>query len=92
MPDQIRVKRELFGRVSDIQAVVLATLQLPAAKKGKKTSKEAPGPDFKPEIGFLKEDAPFDIGVGLDKSTPKIIAAIKTALEKEFKDKTVEVE
>ena len=55
MPDQIRVKRELFGRVSEIEAIVLAALQLLAAKKEKKISKEAPGPDFKPEIGFLKE-------------------------------------
>lgn len=60
MPDQIRVKRELFGRVSDIQAIVLATLQLQAAKKDKKASKEALGAAFKPEIGFLKEDALFE--------------------------------
>ena len=65
MPNQIRVKRELFGRVSDIEAIVLASLQLQAAKKGNKASKEASGPDFKPEIGFLKEDASFDIRVGL---------------------------
>ena len=92
MPDQIRVKRELFGRVSEIDGIVRATLQLPAAGKGKKASKEAPGPDFKPEIGFLKEDAPFDIGVGLNASIPEIIAAIKIALEDEFKEKKVEVE
>ena len=59
MPDQIRVKRELFGKVSDIEAIVLAALQLPAAKKGKKASKEALGPGFKPEIGFLKEERPL---------------------------------
>jgi hypothetical protein len=84
MLDQIRVKRELFGRVSAIEAIVLAALQLPATKKVNKASKEALGPVFKPEIGFLKEDAPFDIGVGLKKSTPEILAAIKTALEGEF--------
>jgi hypothetical protein len=58
----------------------------------KKASKEAPGPDFKPEIGFLKEDAPFDIGVGLKESTPEILAAIKTAIEEKFEGKKVEVE
>jgi hypothetical protein len=62
--DQIRVKRELFGRVSDIESIVRATMQQQAAKKAKEPSKKALGPDFKPEIGFLKEDAPFDIGVG----------------------------
>jgi hypothetical protein len=92
MPDQIRVKRELFGRVSDIEGIVLATLQLLAAKKGKKASKEAPMPNFKPEIGFLKEDAPFDIGVGLKESTPEILATIKTVLEETFEGKKVEVE
>lgn len=59
MPDQIFVKRELFGRVSDIQAIILAALQLPATKKGKKASKEAPGPVFKPEIGFFKGRCPL---------------------------------
>ena len=90
MPDQIRVKRELFGRVSDIQSIVLAALQLPVVKKGKKASKEAPGSDFKPEIGFLKEDAPFDIGVRLKESTPEILAAIKTVLEGKFEEKKIE--
>jgi hypothetical protein len=112
MPDQIRVKRELFGRVSAIDGIVrdilsrrerddkksskdvplLAAADPEAAKKGKKASKEAPGPDFKPEIGFLKEDAPFDIGIELKKSTPEIATAIKTAMEGEFEGIKVEVE
>jgi hypothetical protein len=92
MPDQIRVKRELFGRVSAIEGIVLTALQLQGDQKGKKASKEVPGPAFKPEIGFLKEDAPFDIGVRLKESTPEIIVAIKTALEGEFEGKTVEIE
>jgi hypothetical protein len=40
----------------------------------------------------LKEDAPFDIGVGLKESTPEILAAIKTAIEEKFEGKKVEVE
>jgi hypothetical protein len=114
MPDQIRVKRDLFGRVSEIDAIVrdilsrrehddkksstdvplLAAADPPVAKKGKKALKEAPapGPAFKPEIGFLKEDAPFDIGIGLKKSTPEILAAIKITLEEEFEEKKIVVE
>jgi hypothetical protein len=92
MLDLIRVKQELFGRVYKIEGIIRATLQLSVAKKGKKALKEALGPAFKPEIGFLKEDVPFDIGVGLDKSTPEIIVAIKTALELAFSEKIVEVE
>jgi hypothetical protein len=71
---------------------VVAALQQPATKKGKKALKEVPVPDFKPEIGFLKEDAPFDIGIELKKSTPEILSVVKTAMEKEFEGKKVEVE
>jgi hypothetical protein len=34
MPDQIRVKRELFGKVSDIEAIVLAALQPAGRQEG----------------------------------------------------------
>jgi hypothetical protein len=48
MPDQSRVKRELFGRVSDIEGIIKDILQQLTVSNDKKASKEASVSDFKP--------------------------------------------
>jgi hypothetical protein len=42
-----------------------------------------------PEIGLVKDEVAFDIGIGLKKSNPKTIQAVKTAIKEIYPEKNV---